>query len=170
MAILHGPSTQIKYYCAVTCEWAVQWAISGEKRCNLKYIFGWFHEWYSYMFKSLISFYQLPSGINIHWFEALRQTDKLHVLYFFGRNLAHSALDKRSTLWGKQAKLYVLFPQFSSLCTLDKRREPTLELFCTYCFVLSYIPRDYSLRRVSVVDYFFFWQYPTENWDISTKQ
>ena len=127
-----------------------------KKRCNLKYIFGWFHEWYSYMFKSLISFYRLPSGINIHRFEPLRQTDKLHVLYFFGRNLAHSALDKRSTLWGKQAKLYVLFPQFSSLCTLDKRREPTLESFCTYCFVLSYIPRDYSLRRVSVVDYYFF--------------
>ena len=128
----------------------------GKKRCNLKYIFGWFHKWYSYMFKSLISFYHLPSGINIHWLEPLRQTDKFHVLYFFDRNLAHSALDKRSTLWGKQAKLYVLFPQFSSLCTLDKRREPTLELFCTYCFVLSYIPRDYSLRRVSVVDYFFF--------------
>ena len=121
-----------------------------KKICNLKYIFGWFHKWY-YMFKCLTIFYHFtcPSRINIHWSEPLRQTDKLHVLYFFGRNLADSGLDKRSTLWGKQAKLYVLFPQFSSLCTLDKRKEPTLELFCTYCFVLSYIPRDYSLRRVS---------------------
>ena len=130
------PSTQIKYYCAVTCEWTLY----NELKVWKKHVI-----WNTFLVgftngitcsKVLLFFYHFtcPSRIKIHWFEPLRQTDKLHVLYFFGRNLADSGLDKRSTLWGKQAKLYVLFPQFSSLCTLDKRKEPLYLLFRTFIY------------------------------------